>query len=137
MKETCTVDYIDHVGVVVRDIDEAFSFFKEVFGIQPAEVSELADFGIKAVLLTLGQTRLEVIQPLRRETTVGRFLENRGEGLHHLAFNLRNVDKGLKSVKAMGLEVVDETSRKGLSGLVGFIHPKSVHGVLTELVQTV
>ena len=137
MKETCTVDYIDHVGVVVKDIDEALSFFKEVFGIQPAEVSELADFGIKAALLTLGQTRLEVIQPLRRETTVGRFLENRGEGLHHLAFNLRNVDKGLKSVKAMGLEVVDETSRKGLSGLVGFIHPKSVHGVLTELVQTV
>lgn len=137
MKETCTVDYIDHVGVVVRDIDEALSFFKEVFGIQPAEVSELADFEIKATLLTLGQTRLEVIQPLRRETAVGRFLEKRGEGLHHLAFNLRNVDKGLKSVQAMGLEVVDQTSRKGLSGLIGFIHPKSVHGVLTELVQTV
>ena len=137
MNETCTVDYIDHVGVAVRDIDESLSFFQEVFGIQRGEVKELPEYGIKVTLLTLGQTRLELLQPLSPNTTVGRFLESRGEGLHHLAFNVKNVSQSLESVKAGGLEVIDQTPREGLSGLIAFIHPKSVHGVLTELVQTV
>ena len=137
MNETCTVDYIDHVGVAVRDMDKALSFFQEMFNIQREEVKELPEYGIKVTLLTLGQTRLELLQPLSPNTTVGRFLESRGEGLHHLAFNVKNVSQGLESVKARGLEVIDQTPREGISGLIAFIHPKSVHGVLTELVETV
>ena len=136
MSETCTVDYIDHVGVAILDLESALSYFHTVFGIQPGEVRKLEDQGIKATLLTLGQTRLELLQPLGPDTTVGRFIERRGEGLHHLAFNVKNVSEGLEAVKAKGLEVIDQVPRKGLSGLIAFVHPRSAHGILTELVQS-
>ena len=137
MNQTCTVNYIDHVGVAVRNLEEAFVFFKDVFGLQPGEVKELPDQGVRATQLKVGQTRLELLEPLGLETPVGRFLERRGEGLHHLAFNVSDVSQSLEAVKANGLEVIDQTPREGLSGLIAFIHPRSAHGILTELVQTV
>lgn len=137
MNQTCTVNYIDHVGVAVRNLESAFVFFEDVFGLQPGEVKELPDQGVRAALLKVGQTRLELLEPLGLETPVGRFLERRGEGLHHLAFNVSDVSQSLEAAKARGLEVIDQTPREGLSGLIAFIHPRSAHGILTELVQTV
>ena len=101
------------------------------------EVKELGDQGVRAALISVGQTRLELLQPTGPETPVGRFIERRGEGLHHLAFNVKDVAAGLEAVKSQGLQVIDEAPREGLSGLIAFIHPRSVHGVLTELVQSV
>ena len=101
------------------------------------EVKELEDQGVRAALISVGQTRLELLQPTGPETPVGRFIERRGEGLHHLAFNVKDVAAGLEAVKSQGLQVIDEAPREGLSGLIAFIHPRSVHGVLTELVQSV
>ena len=136
MSKTCTVQYIDHVGVAVRDLQSSLTFFRDVFGVEPGEVRELVDQGVRATLLSLGQTRLELLQPLDADTPVGRFLERRGEGLHHLAFNVANITESLSSLEARGLELVDRTPREGLSGLIAFIHPRSAHGILTELVQT-
>lgn len=135
MGRECTVDYIDHVGVAVRDLESAMAYFCDVFGIQPGEVKDLSDQGVKATLLTLGQTRLELLEPLNDATTVGRFIERRGEGLHHVAFNVKNVGEALDAVKTKGLRVIDNIPREGLSGLIAFIHPNSTHGILTELVE--
>ena len=131
------MEYVDHVGVAVADVEKALAFFQETFGVPMPEVKELEDQGVRAALISVGQTRLELLQPTGPETPVGRFIERRGEGLHHLAFNVKDVAAGLEAVKSQGLQVIDEAPREGLSGLIAFIHPRSVHGVLTELVQSV
>jgi methylmalonyl-CoA/ethylmalonyl-CoA epimerase len=137
LSRTCVVEYVDHVGVAVADLEKALAFFRQTFGVPMPEVKELEDQGVRAALISVGQTRLELLQPTGPETPVGRFIERRGEGLHHLAFNVKDVAAGLEAVKSQGLEVIDEAPREGLSGLIAFIHPRSVHGVLTELVQSV
>ena len=131
----CTVDYVDHVGIAVKDIDETMRFFQEVFDVPPGEIKELPDQGVKGVLLPVGQTRLELLQPLSADSPVGRFLERRGEGLHHLAFHVDDIAQKLQTLKDKGLELIDQAPREGLSGTIAFVHPKSVHGILTELVQ--
>ena len=136
MSATCTVQYIDHVGIAVHDLEAAQSFFQEVFQISPGEIKELPDQGVRATLLPVGKTRLELLQPLSAESPVSRFLERRGEGLHHLALHVENVSEALEVVSERGLELIDREPRPGLSGIIAFIHPRSVHGILTELVQT-
>ena len=131
----CTVDYVDHVGIAVKDIDETMRFFQEVFDVPPGEIKELPDQGVKGVLLPVGQTRLELLQPLSADSPVGRFIERRGEGLHHLAFHVDDIAQKLQTLKDKGLELVDQAPREGLSGTIAFVHPKSVHGILTELVE--
>ena len=91
LNQGCTVDYVDHVGVAVRDIEEALAFFQDTFASKDRQVKDMGDQGVRAALVEIGQTRLELLQPLGAETPVGRFLERRGEGLHHLAFNVKDV----------------------------------------------
>ena len=136
MAETCTVNYIDHVGVAVKDIDAALKLFQEVFGIPPAEVEELADNGVRATLIQVGQTRLELLEPLSEESAVGKFIQRRGEGLHHLALNVDDISGKLEVLKTLGVRLVDQEPRKGLSGSIAFVHPSSVFSVLTELVES-
>ena len=136
MNDACTVDYIDHVGVAVHDLEATMQFFQDVFQIAPGEIKELADQGVKATLLAIGETRLELLQPLSADSPVGSFLQRRGEGLHHLAFHVDNIAEKLKILDAKGLQLIDKAPRAGLSGIIAFIHPKSAHGILTELVQT-
>ena len=99
VKDACTVQYIDHVGVVVRDLEAALKFFQEVFRIPPWEITELPEQGVLATLLPVGQTRLELLQPLSPDSSVGRFLERRGEGLHHLALHVDNIAEDLEILK--------------------------------------
>ena len=136
MNATCTVEYIDHVGVAVKDLELALKFFEEIFEIPTMEIKELPDQGVRAVLLPVGQTRLELLQPLSADSPVGRFLNSRGEGLHHLAFHVDNMAEKLEILGQKGIELVDREPRPGLSGIIAFVHPRSVHGILTELVQT-
>lgn len=136
MNATCVVQYVDHVGIAVHDLETAVRFFRETFQIPEGEGTvELADQGVRATLLPVGQTRLELLQPLSADSPVAHFLERRGEGLHHLAFHVDNVAAGLGNLSARGLELADLEPRQGLSGIIAFIHPRSVHGILTELVQ--
>ena len=133
MNETCTINYIDHVGVVVRDIEKALLFYRSMFDAKNGDIVSIPEQNVIATLITIGQTRLELIQPLKSDTSIGRFLERRGEGLHHLALNVGNLSEAIRFVEDKGLELIDRTPKKGLSGLVAFIHPRSAHGVLTEL----
>ena len=135
--DVCTVNYIDHVGIAVNDIDAALKFFGDVFQTPPAAVEELADQGVRATLIQVGETRLELLAPLSPESAVGRFIERRGEGLHHLALNVDDIQGKLAILAGRGIQLVDEKPREGLSGSIAFIHPRSVFGVLTELVESV
>ena len=135
--DVCTVNYIDHVGIAVNDINAALKFFGDVFQTTPAAVEELADQGVRATLIQVGETRLELLEPLSPESAVGRFIERRGEGLHHLALNVDDIEGKLAILAGRGIQLVDEKPREGLSGSIAFIHPRSVFGVLTELVESV
>ena len=132
----CTIDYIDHVGIAVEDLEQAMAFFHGTFGAPMAEAEELADQGVKACLIAVGETRLELLQPLSPESPVGKFLERRGEGLHHLALHVDDVGKSIEGLRQKGLQMIDLEPREGLSGIIAFVHPRSAHGILTELVQT-
>ena len=135
MSEVCAVNYVDHVGIAVNDIQLALDFFGANFGTPDAEVVEMDDQGVRACLIEVGQTRLELLQPLSPESAVGRFIERRGEGLHHLALNVDDIGGKLKILSANGLSLIDSEPRHGLSGTIAFVHPRSVFGVLTELVE--
>lgn len=135
MTESCTVNYIDHVGLAVKDIHAALSLFQDVFGAPSAEITDLPDQGVKATLIQVGQTRLELLEPLSPDSPVGRFIEQRGEGLHHLALNVSDIAGKLKILEARELRLIDKEPREGLSGAIAFVHPSSVFGVLTELVE--
>ena len=97
--EPCTVKYVDHVGIAVNDIEAALEFFGRVFDTQPANVEELEDQGVRGTLIQVGETRLELLEPLSPESAVGRFIERRGEGLHHLALNVSDIDGKLKTLE--------------------------------------
>ena len=135
MAEVCAVNYVDHVGIAVNDIRAALDFFGANFGTPEADVVELDDQAVRACLIEVGQTRLELLEPLAPESAVGRFIERRGEGLHHVALNVDDIAGKLKILSANGLSLIDSEPRHGLSGTIAFIHPRSAFGVLTELVE--
>ena len=131
----CSVAYIDHVGLAVKDIQAALTLYQDIFGAPQVETTDLPDQGVRATLVPVGETRLELLQPLSADTPVGRFIESRGEGLHHLAFNVSGLEGRPKALEGAGIRLVDTQPREGLSGKIAFIHPRSVFGVLTELVE--
>ena len=135
MSEVCTVNYFDHVGVAVKNIEGALAFFRKVFDVPDADVVLMEDQGVRACLIEVGQTRLELLEPSGPESGVGRFIERRGEGLHHLAFNVTDISGKLRTLQTLGVDLIDQAPREGLSGTIAFVHPRSVFGVLTELVE--
>ncbi len=135
MSEVCTINYLDHVGVAVKDIRAALDFFGKVFDVPDAEVVLMDDQGVRACLIQVGQTRLELLEPTSPQSGVGRFIERRGEGLHHLALNVTDISGKLQSLETLGVDLIDHAPREGLSGTIAFVHPRSVFGVLTELVE--
>ena len=136
MTEVCTVNYIDHVGVAVKDIEAALAFFKKVFDVPDAEIELMEDQGVRATLIEVGQTRLELLEPTGPETGVGRFIERRGEGLHHLALNVTDIAGKLQTLKTLDLDLLDQEPREGLSATIACEQPRSVFGILTELVES-
>ena len=123
------------MGVAVKDIRAALAFFEKVFDVPDAEVVVMEDQGVRACLIEVGQTRLELLEPTSPESGVGRFIERRGEGLHHLALNVTDISGKLQLLQTLGVDLIDQTPREGLSGTIAFVHPRSVFGVLTELVE--
>jgi methylmalonyl-CoA/ethylmalonyl-CoA epimerase len=121
--------------VAVKDIEAALAFFRKVFDVPDAEVVLMEDQGVRACLVEVGQTRLELLEPTGPESGVGRFIERRGEGLHHLALNVTDISGKLQTLQTLSVDLIDQTPREGLSGTIAFIHPRSVFGVLTELVE--
>lgn len=126
---------IHHVGIAVRAADEALGFYRDVLGLPVTKDAVLEEQGVRGVLLSAGETEIELLQPLRTGSPVGRFLESRGEGLHHLCFGTDDIEAELKVARERGLPLIDERPRPGLAGMIAFIHPRAACGVLVEFAQ--
>jgi methylmalonyl-CoA epimerase len=127
---------IDHVGVAVSDLDRAIALYQGTFGMPLVHRETVAEQGVEAVLLDVGDGHVELLSPLGPETMVGRFVERRGEGLHHVAYRVDDIDAALARLAEVGVELIDREPRIGIRGSrVAFLHPKSTEGVLTELVE--
>ena len=126
---------IHHVGIVVRSIAAAYAFYRDTLSLSVHKEDIIQDQGVKAALLTIGSSEIELLEPITPGTGVARFLESRGEGLHHVCFETDDVYRELAAAKARGLAVIDQQPRPGLAGLICFLHPKSSHGVLIEYAQ--
>ena len=127
---------IDHIGVAVEDLDGAIELYQGAFGMGEQHRETVADFGVEAVLLEVGDGHVELLRPVDAGSAVGRFLEQNGPGLHHVAYQTDDIDSALDGVRAAGLRLIDEQPRTGIrSSRVAFLHPKATGGVLTELVE--
>jgi methylmalonyl-CoA epimerase len=128
---------IHHLGVAVRDLEEAFDTYARLFGAELEHRETLAEQGVEAVAIMVGESRVELLGALGEDTPVGRFLAKRGPGMHHVAYWVDDVADALAELTRDGAQLIDETPRRGLYGLqVAFVHPDSVHGVLTEVVSS-
>ena len=130
-----SVTRIHHTGVVVRDIEEAYAFFRDAMSMRLIKEAVMEDQGVKAALLDLGNSLLELLEPIDPEFGIARFLEKRGEGLHHVCLEVADIHESLADLKSKNVELIDETPREGLTGEIAFIHPSALHGVLVELVH--
>ncbi len=127
---------IHHLGIAVADLDAAVALYASLFGATLEHRETVADQGVEAASLRVGESRLELLAPLGPDTPVGRFLAGRGPGLHHVAFEVPDVSAELARLAASGTELIDETPRRGLFGLeVAFVHPSATGGVLAEFVS--
>ena len=127
---------IDHVGVAVEDIDAALAVYRDALGMALVHRETVSEQGVDAALLDVGDSHIELLQPLGPDTTVGKFLARRGSGLHHVAYRVASVEDTLKALSVAGVRLIDERPRTGIRGSqVAFLHPSSTGGVLTELVQ--
>ena len=126
---------IHHLGIAVADLDEAVSTYERLFGAEVEHRATVAEQGVEAASLRVGTGRVELLASLGEDTPVGRFLARRGPGMHHVAYEVDDVRSELAELAAQGAELIDGEPRRGLFGLeVAFVHPDSVHGVLSELV---
>ena len=129
---------IDHIGVAVEDLDAAIALHERTYGMPLVHRETIAEQGVEAALLDVGESHVELLRPLGPDTPVGRFLAKRGPGLHHVAYRVDDVDAALEALRGQGMRLIDEQARTGIRGSrVAFLHPSASGGVLTELVQPV
>jgi methylmalonyl-CoA/ethylmalonyl-CoA epimerase len=129
---------VHHIAVVVKSLDEALELYENLFGIKPSKIETIQKQGVKAALLPIAEGgAIELLEPIDPQSGIAKFLESRGEGIHHICFEVENVDQELCVLANKGAQLIDEQGRFGLAGKVGFIHPKSTRGVLIELAQKV
>jgi methylmalonyl-CoA/ethylmalonyl-CoA epimerase len=128
---------IHHLGVAVEDLDAALVTYERLFGAEVEHRATVADQGVRAASLRIGEGRVELLEPLGEDTPVGRFLAKRGPGMHHVAYEVSDLGATLVELARAGADLIDEQPRPGLFGLeVAFVHPDSVHGVLSEVVSS-
>ena len=127
---------IDHIGVAVSDLDSAVALYEDMLGMPVAHRETVESQGVEAVLLDVGDGHVELLRPLGPDTPVGKFIERGGEGLHHVAYAVEDIDAVLNLLSARGVELIDDEARVGIRGSrVAFLHPKATGRVLTEIVE--
>jgi methylmalonyl-CoA epimerase len=127
---------IDHIGIAVDDLDAAIALHEQSYGMEVVHRETVAEQGVEAVLLDVGENHVELLAPLGPDTPVGKFLAKKGPGLHHVAYQVPDIDAALEALRAAGLRLIDETPRTGIrSSRVAFLHPSATGGVLTEIVE--
>jgi len=130
------ISNIEHIGIAVKNLDEAIKFYEKIFGLKCYAVEEVADQKVKTAFFKIGQTKIELLESTDPEGPIGKFIEKRGEGIHHIAFATNKLASSLIELKNKGIRLIDEEPRKGAEGLnIAFIHPKETYGVLTELCE--
>jgi len=127
---------IDHIGIAVRDLDAQVNFYRDILGLDFRGFEELPDRGLRVGIFMVNDIRIELIQSVSANSAIGKYVEKKGEGIHHIAFYTENVQEELDRLKAAGVSLIDETPKDGADGLkVAFLHPKSTYKVLMELCQ--
>ncbi|MDR2125640.1 MAG: methylmalonyl-CoA epimerase [Prevotellaceae bacterium] len=130
------ISHIEHLGIAVKSLEQAIPYYEQILGFKCYAVEEVADQKVKTAFFKAGQTKIELLEPTSPESTIAKFIEKRGEGIHHIAFTVDDVQKSLDEAAEKGIQLIDKAPRKGAEGLeIAFLHPKSTIGVLTELCQ--
>ena len=131
------VSHIEHLGIAVKSLDESIPYWENVLGLKCYAIEEVADQKVKTAFFKVGQTKIELLEPTSDDSTIAKFIEKRGEGIHHMAFAIEDgVANALAEVEAKGVRLIDKAPRKGAEGLnIAFLHPKSTCSVLTELCE--
>ncbi len=128
------ISHIEHIGIAVKSIDESRKYYEEVLGLTCYAVEEVKDQKVKTAFFQVGETKIELLESTAPDGPIGKFIEKKGEGMHHIAFAVPDASAALEDLSQKGIQLVDTVSRPGAEGLnIGFLHPKSTHGVLTEL----
>jgi len=128
--------HIDHIGIAVKSLDTAIPFYENIFGLKCYNIEEVKDQKVKTAFFKLGQVKIELLESTDPEGPIGKFIERKGEGLHHIALAVRDIEKQLNKAESKGVRLIDTVARKGAEGFdIAFLHPKSTFGVLTELCE--
>ena len=130
------ISHIEHLGIAVKSIEAALPYYENVLGLKCYNIEEVADQKVKTAFFKVGQTKIELLEPTSEDSAVAKFIEKKGEGIHHIAFSVNGVQVALDEVAAKGVQLIDKAPRKGAEGLnIAFLHPKSTCSVLTELCE--
>ncbi len=130
------LSHIEHIGIAVKNLEDAIKYYEEILGLNCYAIEEVKDQKVKTAFFKIGDTKIELLETTDPEGPIGKFIEKRGEGIHHIAFATNNLDDTLKHLKDKNIKLIDESGRKGSEGLnIAFLHPKSTFGVLTELCE--
>lgn len=128
--------HIEHIGIAVKNLNESIKFYENILGLKCFAVEEVTDQKVKTAFFQIGQTKIELLESTDPEGPIGKFIEKRGEGIHHIAYAAQGLTLSLEELKENGIKLIDENPRKGAEGLnIAFIHPSSTFGVLTELCE--
>jgi methylmalonyl-CoA/ethylmalonyl-CoA epimerase len=128
--------HIEHIGIAVVDLDNAISFYEKVFGLKCYNIEDVPEQKVRTAFFMVGQTKIELLQSTDPEGPIGKFIQKRGEGIHHLAFAVTDIQEKLKFAESAGVKLIDVQPRQGAERLqIAFLHPKSTFGVLTELCE--
>lgn len=128
--------HIEHIGIAVKNLEESIKFYEEVLGLKCYAIEEVKDQRVKTAFFMVGQTKVELLESTDPEGPIGKFVEKKGEGVHHIAYAVQGIESALENLEQKGVQLIDKTPRKGAEGLhIAFLHPKSTGGVLTELCE--
>ena len=126
---------IHHIAIVVHSIEEALQVYEGAWGLECTEIEEVLEQAVNIACLSVGETEIELVQPITTDSGVAKFLEKRGEGMHHICLEVDDIEATLQDLAAKGIRLIDEQPRQRAYGRVAFLHPKSAHGVLIELIE--
>jgi len=130
------ISHIEHIGIAVKNLQESIKYYENVLGFKCYSIEEVPEQKVKTAFFMVGQTKIELLESTDPEGPIGKFIEKKGEGIHHLAFATKDLEGALQEVETKGVQLIDKTPRKGAEGLsIAFLHPKSTSGVLTELCE--
>jgi methylmalonyl-CoA/ethylmalonyl-CoA epimerase len=130
------IEGIEHIGIAVKDVENTLKLYASIFGLKPEEITILEDYGLKVGSIQIGDTKLEFLESIRKDTPIAKFIEKRGQGIHHVCFQVDDIEKTLKRLAQDGIELVDKKPKPGARGdKIAFIHPRSTSGILIELCE--